>query len=103
MAWSSGPFRHDLLIWNPYSESWISRTKNECLDQFIVFGEAHLRHIVQAWLAHYHFQRPHQGLGNVPIQADRPPPIPIEHFNLEDIICHESLGGLLKHFERRAA
>ena len=24
-------------------------------------------------------------------------------FSLEDIICHESLGGLLKYYERRAA
>ena len=24
-------------------------------------------------------------------------------FRLEDVVCHETLGGLLKHFERRAA
>ena len=86
---------------NPYSESWISRTKAECLDHFIVFGKAHLRHIIKSWLTHYHSQRPHQGLGNVPIMADLPPPAPIGQLDLDDIVCHESLGGLLKHYERR--
>ena len=42
-------------------------------------------------------------LGNVPIDTDLPPPALIESFSLDDIICHESLGGLLKHYERRAA
>jgi putative transposase len=88
---------------NPYAESWIGRTKAECLDHFIVFGESHLRHILTSWLRHYHFERPHRGLGNVPIMGDLPPPMPLDHFRLEDVVCHESLGGLPKHCERRAA
>jgi putative transposase len=88
---------------NPYAESWVGRTKAECLAWFIVFGETHLRHIVQCWLTHYHKFRPHQGLGNVPIDADIPPPAPINEFRLDEVVCHESLGGLLKHYERWAA
>jgi transposase InsO family protein len=65
--------------------------------------ENHLRHILGRWLIHYHSQRPHQGLGNVPIASDLPPPEPLETFRLDDVVCHESLGGLLKHDERRAA
>jgi hypothetical protein len=34
---------------NPYAESWVGRTKAECLNHFIVFGEEHLRHILQEW------------------------------------------------------
>jgi putative transposase len=88
---------------NPFSEVWVGRTKAECLNHFIVFGDAHLRHILQEWLTHYHFQRPHQGLGNAPIDADPPPPAPMEQLSLDDVVCHESLGGLLRHYERRAA
>jgi putative transposase len=88
---------------NPYAESWVSRVKSECLNHFIVFGEAHLRYILKTWLHHYHYERPHRGLGNAPIMCDLPSPAPIEDFNLNEVVCHESLGGLLKHFERRAA
>jgi len=88
---------------NPYAESWVSRIRAECLNHFIVFGEAHLRHILACWLDYYHRWRPHQGLGNVPILGDLPPPDSLDGFHLDDVVCHESLGGLLKHYERRAA
>jgi putative transposase len=88
---------------NPYAESWVGRIKAECLNHFIVFGENHLWHIVNEWVSYYHKCRPHQGLGNVPIDTPLPPAAPIEDFRFEDVVCHESLGGLLKHYERRAA
>ena len=88
---------------NPYAESWVGRIKAECLNHFIVFGENHLRHILKEWVSYYHRWRPHQGLGNVPIDTALPPPAPLHEFRSEDIVCHESLGGLLKHYERRAA
>jgi hypothetical protein len=28
---------------------------------------------------------------------------PIESFHLDDVVCRESLGGLLKHYTRKAA
>jgi putative transposase len=79
---------------NPYAESWVDRTRAEVLNHFIVFGESHLRHILKQWLVHYHTARPHQGLGNVPIGTALPSPAPIHEFRLEDVVCHESLGGL---------
>jgi hypothetical protein len=54
-------------------------------------------------MTHYRCHRPHQCLGNVPIDADLPPPGPINQFSLEDVVRHESLGVLLKHYERRVA
>ncbi|HBO44645.1 MAG TPA: hypothetical protein DD670_12080 [Planctomycetaceae bacterium] len=88
---------------NPYCESWVWRTRAEVLNHFIVFGEGHLRHILDRWHIHYHFQRPYQGLGQVPIGSDLPPAETLEEFCSDDVVCHESLGGLLKHFERPAA
>jgi putative transposase len=88
---------------NPYAEVWVRRIKEECLSHFIVFGESHLRYIMERWLTYYHRFRPHQGLGNMPINSALPPPAPLSQFRLEDVVCHESLGGLLRHYERRAA
>jgi len=47
--------------------------------------------------------RQHQGLGNVPIATSLPPPQPPEEFRLQDVTCRQWLGGLLKHYERKAA
>jgi putative transposase len=88
---------------NPFAEAWVQRTKHEVLNHFIVFGERHLWHILDSWLAYYHKFRPHQGLGNVPISGDSPPGRPMEYFCREDIVCHEPLGGLLKHYSLAAA
>jgi putative transposase len=40
--------------------------KQECLDHFVVFGERHLRYLIREYVNHFHEERPHQGLGNVP-------------------------------------
>ena len=77
---------------NPYCESWVGRTRGEVLNHFIVFGEKHLRRILEAWLTHYHFHRPHQGLGNVPIRSSLPPPEPLESFRLEDVVLPGIVG-----------
>lgn len=51
----------------------------------------------------YHTARPHQGLGNVPLDSAEEPPEPADELPLKDIVCHEQLGGVLKHYERKAA
>jgi putative transposase len=71
---------------NPYAESWVGRTKVECLNHFIVFGENHLRSIIKEWVSYYHRWRPHQGLGNVPIDAALPSAAPLHEFWPEDVI-----------------
>jgi putative transposase len=84
-----------------HAERWVQAVKHECLDHFLIFGEAHLRHLLSEYLAHYHGERPHQGLGNQPLTG-APPPAPAEPLTLGAIVCAERLGGLLKHYTRRA-
>jgi len=79
---------------NPFIERFIRSIKYECLDRMLIFGEAHLRHVIQNYVEHYHFERAHQSLDNDIIE---PPPK-----GTGEIVCHERLGGLLK-FYRRAA
>jgi putative transposase len=88
---------------NPFAEAWVQRTKQEVLDHFIVFGEEHLRYLLKEWLIYYHKFRPHQGLGNVPISGLAETEDSLMALGREGIDCHESLGGILKRYERRAA
>jgi hypothetical protein len=84
---------------NAIAERWVRAVKSEALSRLILFGECSLRHALSQYLAHYHEERCHQGLGNVI-------PFP-KHSSANDreglIACHERLGGLLKYYERQVA
>ena len=88
---------------NAFCERVIQSLKHEALDHFIVLCERHLNHIVGEWVRYYHELRPHQAIGNVPPTVDGEAPAVVESLPLDDIVCHQRLGGLLKHYERRAA
>jgi transposase InsO family protein len=84
---------------NAIAERFIRAVKSEALSQFILFGEKSLRHVLTEYLAHYHRERCHQGLGNVI-------PFPEPHANNDregPIECHERLGGTLKFYQRKVA
>jgi putative transposase len=86
---------------NAIAERWVQTVQQECLDHFVVFGEAHLQYLLDQFLEHYHLERPHQGLGNrLPSGAD-PPPVAAPASG--DIECEQCLGGLLRHYQRGAA
>ena len=82
---------------NPVAESFVRNIKRECLDRMILFGERHVRHVISQYVAHYLLERPHRGVGNVPITNPEP-----ESGN-GPVVCHERLGGLLKTHHREAA
>ncbi len=85
---------------NAYAERWVLTARRECLDHFVVFGEDHLRYLVSEFTTHCSRCRPHQGVGNRPPEGEPPPPLAGP---LPDIDCEERLGGLLRHYSRRAA
>ena len=87
-------------------------TSWQCLDYIVAFGEKHMDHLVLEMLAYHHGERPHQAKGNDPLavsdgklkkpkrkKGDSPP----EVVPFSQIACRERLGGLLKHYYRRAA
>jgi transposase InsO family protein len=83
---------------NAYSERFVQTIKSECLEKMVIFGEKHLRYVVDEFVAHYHQERPHQGLGNRRImESGQDPP------DRGRILCRERLGGLLKTYYRKAA
>jgi putative transposase len=90
-----------------YVERFIQSLQRECLDHFVAFGERHLDHLCDEYLAHYHNERPHQGKGNELLTAKESRRRSIDQGDeavaLTDIRCRQRLGGLLKHYSRRAA
>jgi putative transposase len=83
---------------NAHLERFFGSLRAECLDRMIFFGEDSLRRAMKSYLAHYHQERKHQGLGNTII-------IPGEEVGRAggEIDCRERLGGLLRYYHRRAA
>jgi putative transposase len=87
---------------NAFVERWVQSIKHEVLDHFIVIGEDHFNHLISEYVEHYLTERPHQGIDNELITrhrtaelSDKPPDC--------KILCHERLGGVLKHYYRAAA
>ena len=72
--------------------------KDEALSHLILFGEGSLWHTLQAYVEHYHYERNHQGKGNVLLF----PAVGQDTAHEGPIRCRERLGGLLKYYEREA-
>ena len=49
---------------NAHAERFVLSIKSECLDRLILLSEKQLRGAVAEYVAHYHRERNHQGLGN---------------------------------------
>lgn len=90
-----------------FVERFIGSIRRECLNHFVFFGAKHLDAVADAWLAHYHAERPHQGRENeLLVRPSRTKKTVAETdmaFSLRDVRCRKRLGGLLKNYERVAA
>ena len=99
---------------NAFVERFIQTLQQECLDYFIVFGQQHMDHLVTEMLDYYHAERPHQAKENdvlvptlpvskskktKPKKQESPPDV----VPVSGIECRQRLGGLLKHYIRKAA
>jgi transposase InsO family protein len=90
-----------LPAWSPNlnacAERFVESAKSECLERMVLLGESNLRATVQAFMLHYHEERPHLGLGNELIA----PTTPV--IGTGQIKCRERLGGVLTFYGREAA
>ena len=80
---------------------WVQSCKTKCLDHFIYIGENQLHYLLNEYMAHYHDKRPHQALDNVPLSGFSGNETATA--NLENLVCEQHLGGLLKHYRRAAS
>jgi len=95
-----------------FVERFIRSLRYECLNHFVFFGTGHLDRVAASYRSHYLAERPHQGkdnellvqpegrTGKRPSQKESAGP---ECVALKNIRCHKRLGGLLKHYSRKAA
>jgi putative transposase len=93
-----GPMAPNL---NAVAERWVQSVKQECLDHFVIVGIKHMEYLLKSYLDHYHTERPHQGMGNWLLsRSDEQQAIDAD---CGAVVCTDRLGGLLKHYSRRAA
>ena len=59
--------------------------------------EVHLRELIHEYVAHYHVERPHQGLGGALIHPAN------DQATSGQVMRRERLGGLLNYYYREAA
>jgi hypothetical protein len=86
---------------NPHAERFVRTIRTEGLDQFVIFGERHLRYLVETFIDHYLTGRYHRGLGGRLINPSASPSN--DNVMAEPIQCRSRLGGLLNYYHREAA
>jgi transposase InsO family protein len=83
---------------NAICERMIGTLRQEVSDRTLILGEAHLRHVLTEYLAHYNAFRPHRTLRQLsPHQAETAAP---ELINLAGyrLRCRPVLGGLTSEY-----
>jgi putative transposase len=83
---------------NAYAERFVGSIKGECLNRLVFFGEASLRRAIREYIAHYHRERNHQGLGNTLIAANDG-----DFAGNGSLARRSRLGGMLNYYHREAA
>ena len=80
---------------NANAERFVRTIKESCLDRMIFFSEASLRRVIQEFVAHYHLERNHQGLGDRLIMPSSP-----RLKATREIRRRQRLGGMLNYYYR---
>jgi len=78
---------------NGFAERLIGSIRRECVDHFIVLGEAHLHRILRNYARYYNVMRTHRSL-----DKDAPISRPVQRTGI--IKSHPVLGGLHHHYVR---
>ncbi|MBK8977233.1 MAG: DDE-type integrase/transposase/recombinase [Planctomycetes bacterium] len=87
---------HQAPNMNAVAQRWLQSVKRECLHRLMLLGGDRLRRVLRHCVAHYHTERPQQGIGTVPI--DGKPDV-----GRGDVNGRERIGGVLKQCHRAAA
>lgn len=103
---SSGATVKKTMIQSPNLQAHVERAiqtlKHEVLNHFVIVSERHLNHICSEAMRWYNTERGHSARDNVP-PAWESPPEEVPTISRSDVVCTTRLGGLLKHYVRRAA
>lgn len=93
-----------------FVERFIGSLRAECLNHFVFLGLKHLDSVIRTYRGFYLECRPHQGKENELLMATKPKNGRVaqrehqpETISLAEVQCEQRLGGLLKHYSRKAA
>ena len=86
---------------NGVAERWIGSVRRELLDHVVVLGERHLRRPLRDYVAYYHDDRTHLGLGKATPAAR---PVDRRHNDEHaNVVAQPRVGGLHHRYGLRAA
>jgi putative transposase len=83
---------------NAYAERFMLTARTEVTDRMLIFGQRHLRTILDEYQAHYNGRRPHRSLLLHPPRPDHP----VADLSQKRIKRRPVLGGLINEYERAA-
>jgi putative transposase len=83
---------------NCYAERWIRTVRAECTDRMLIYGEHHLRSVLNEYADHYNGRRPHQARGQRPPDQDDQVVVPMQG----QIERRKVLGGVVNEYRRAA-
>jgi transposase InsO family protein len=83
---------------NAYAERFVLTAQTEVTDRMLIFGQRHLRTILDQYAAHYNGRRPHRSRQLRPPRPDHP----VADLSQAQIQHRPVLGGLLSEYERAA-
>jgi putative transposase len=84
---------------NAICERWIGTLRRECTDRLLIYGEHHLRLVLDEYLAHYNQHRPHRALHRRPPQPRQPLPT---NLTVGPIRRRKILHSLINEYENAA-
>jgi putative transposase len=83
---------------NAYAERFVLTVRTELTDRLLIFGEQHLRHVLNGYVRHNNGQRPHRSRQLRPPRPDHPVPArPTRRITRRTI-----LDGLLNEYQSAA-
>ncbi|MFY9928180.1 MAG: integrase core domain-containing protein [Streptosporangiaceae bacterium] len=83
---------------NAYAERFVLTVRTEVTDRMLIFGQRHLRTILDEYAAHYNGRRPHRSRQLRPPRPDHP----VADLSQQRIRRRPVLGGLINEYERAA-